>query len=75
MLDFDLLFVLGICLGVLILPAVVSAILDGRAPRTPALLLIISALMIGYAVLQKPTGYSLASIPDVFANVIARYTN
>lgn len=75
MVDLDLIFVLGVCLAVLILPAIVSAILDGRTPRTPALLLVISALMIGYAAFEKPSAYTLSNIPDVFANVIARYTN
>jgi len=70
--DTDLLFVLGIALVVLSLPAIVSALIDGRAPRTPALL--IAASMIGYAILQRPMAYNFDQIPDVFARVIARYT-
>jgi hypothetical protein len=72
--DTDLLFVLGIALVVLSLPVIVSALIDGRAPRTPALLILIAASMIGYAILQRPMAYNFDQIPDVFARVIARYT-
>ena len=72
--DTDLLFVLGIVLVVLTIPAIISALIDGRAPRTPAFLVIISALMIGYAVQQKPGSYGFDKIPDTFVRVIARYT-
>ncbi|MCA1775069.1 MAG: hypothetical protein R6V30_14045 [Paracoccaceae bacterium] len=72
--DTDLLFVLGIALVVLSLPAIVSALIDGRAPRTPALLILIAGSMIGYAILQRPMAYSFELIPDVIARVVARYT-
>lgn len=71
--DLDLLFVLGICLAVLMVPAVVSAILDGRAPRTPAFLVVVSAVLIGYPIVQKPGSYSFQNIPDIFAKVIGQY--
>ena len=73
--DTDLLFVLGLALGVLAIPAIVSALLDGRAPRTPAYLLIIGGLMVGYAVLQKPSTYNFDTIDDTVTRVIARYTS
>lgn len=71
--DLDLLFVLGVALGVLMIPAVVSAILDGRTPRTPAILLIVSGLMIGYPIMQKPNAYSFAEIPELVTKVLGRY--
>lgn len=73
--DPDLLFVLGMSLGVLVIPAIVSALIDGRAPRTPAMLLIIGGLMIGYAVMQRPASYSFDNIPATFSKVITRYTS
>lgn len=73
--DLDLLFVLGICLAVFMVPAVVSAILDGRTPRTPAFLVIVSGLLIGYPILEKPSSYSFSGIPNTFTSVIARYVN
>lgn len=73
--DTDLFFVLGLALGVLMIPAIASAVLDGRAPRTPAFLMIIGGLMIGYAVMQKPNTYSFDTIDDTVVRVIGRYTN
>lgn len=72
--DPDLLFVLGLVLGVFTIPAIVSAIIDGRAPRTPAMLVIIGGLMIGYAVQQRPNAYGFDTIPETFVKVVARYT-
>lgn len=71
--DSDLLFVLGIVLSVLMVPAIISALIEGRAPRTPAILVIVGGLMIGYAVMQKPMTYGFNTIPDTFVRVIARY--
>lgn len=71
--DADLLFVLGIVLGVFSIPSITSALLDGRPPRTPAVLILIGALMIGYAVQKKPGTYGFDTIPDAFSRVIARY--
>jgi hypothetical protein len=73
--DTDLLFVLGLVLGVFTIPAMMSALIDGRAPRTPAMLVIIGGLMIGYAVQQKPNTYGFDTIPETFVRVVARYTN
>ena len=73
--DLDLMFVLGFVLAVLAIPAAVSALLDGRAPRTPAYLIIIGGLMIGYAVNQRPTSYGFDTLPDVFVRVVGRYLN
>ncbi len=73
--DLDLLFVIGVCLVVLLVPAIFSAILDGRTPRTPALLVIISCFLIGYPIFERPGAYSFANIPDVFAKVVGQYIN
>jgi hypothetical protein len=73
--DPDLLFVLGISLGVFTIPAIFSALIDGRAPRTPAFLIIIGGLMIGYAVQARPAAYGFDTIPETFARVIASYAN
>ena len=73
--DTDLLFVLGITLAVLMIPSIISALIDGRAPRTPALLMIIGGLMIGYAVMQRPMAYGFDTILDTFVRVIGRYSS
>lgn len=73
--DPDLLFVLGCVLGVLTVPALVSAISDGRAPRAPSLLVVMAGGMIAFAVAERPGAYSFETLPDVFAKVISRALN
>lgn len=73
--DTDLIFVVGFFVIVLSIPAIVSAFLDGRAPRAPALIILIGALMIGYAVRERPMAYSLETVPDVILRVFVHLTN
>ena len=73
--DSDLLFVAGLAICVISVPAIFSAFLDGRAPRTAAYLMVIGGLMVGYAVYEKPNVYALEKVPDVLVRVIGRYTN
>jgi hypothetical protein len=68
--DPDTFFVLGLVLGVLAIPAVVSAISDGRAPRFATIILLGAGTMVVYAISQKPGGYALEDIPTVFSRVI-----
>ncbi len=70
----DLIFVVGVIISIFAIPAIVSAFLDGRAPRAPALIILIGALMIGYAVQQRPMSYSLDTVPEVFLRVVADFT-
>lgn len=72
--DTDLIFVVGVVIAVLSIPAIVSAFMDGRPPRAPALIILIGAVMIGYAVRERPMTYSLDTVPDAFLRVIADYT-
>ena len=67
--DPDTFFVLGLVLGVLSVPAVVSAISDGRAPRLASIILVIAGAMVVYAISQKPAGYAMEDVPAVFATV------
>ncbi len=70
--DPDVLFVLGCIICVLAVPAVISAFADGRAPRAPALIILIAGGMITYAIIERPGNYSLETMPDVFARVISQ---
>lgn len=72
-LDSDLLLVLGIALAGLSIPSIMSAVIDGRAPRASALTILIAGGMTLYAIQSQPGGYTLQEIPDVFVRVIARY--
>lgn len=66
----DVVFVLGVVVAVLSIPAVVSAYLDGRPARVPAIIVLIGGLMIGYAISLRPGAYSMQTLPDVFVRVI-----
>ena len=63
----------GVALGVLTVPALFSALTDGRPPRAGAILALIAGVLIALAVSQRPGGYSIAEIPDAFYRVFARY--
>lgn len=70
----DLIFIVGVAIAILAIPAIVSAFLDGRTPRAPALVILIGALMIGYAVRERPMAYTFDTIPDVLMRVIADFS-
>ena len=70
----DFIFVLGVALGILAVPAIVSAYVDERPPRGPAVIVLISALMVGYAMIDRPGAYSWSTLPDVLVRTIAALT-
>ncbi|MEM7074140.1 MAG: hypothetical protein AAGA28_18390 [Pseudomonadota bacterium] len=69
----DLFMAIGILLGVFSIPAVLSALSEGRAPRVAAFTIVTAGLMVLWAVTQRPGGYTLREIPDVFVRVVAEY--
>ncbi|MEM1430976.1 MAG: hypothetical protein AAGG09_16085 [Pseudomonadota bacterium] len=69
----DLFLVIGLVIGALSIPAVISAFSESRPPRAAAIMIMISAGLILAAVLQKPGGYSLGEVPDVFVGVVAGF--
>ncbi|MQQ10440.1 hypothetical protein GFB49_18395 [Epibacterium sp. SM1979] len=71
--DPDLCLIVGLGLGVLSVPALLSAISDSRAPRSGGLTLLVAVSLIAFAVNQKPGGYSIEQIPDVFFGVVGRF--
>ncbi|QYK42292.1 MAG: hypothetical protein KF887_03970 [Paracoccaceae bacterium] len=73
--DPDLMMVVGVTVGVLTLPSLFSAFMDGRAPRAGAILALISGVLIAVAVSQRPGGYAIGEIPDAFFRVFGRYIN
>lgn len=68
--DPDVCLIAGLALGLLSLPALLSAISDSRAPRGGGLTLLIAVGLVAYAVTQKPGGYAVEQIPDVFFRVL-----
>jgi hypothetical protein len=73
--DTDLVLTLGIVFLVLTLPSLLSAWVEGRAPRIGAVMLIASTAMIVTAVLFHPGGYAISDIPGVMIAVVARIIN
>ena len=72
--DTDTVFVLGLGLAVLSIPAIVSAISNGRRPRIATITMMIAGTMVVYAMSQKPGGYKIENIPTVVAKVVGSFT-
>lgn len=68
-------FVIGLVVLALAVPAVVGAIFEGRTPTTVALLVLIGGGLVGVAVYQRPGFYSISTVPDVFVRVVGQYLN
>ena len=71
--DPDLALIIGLILGVFSIPSIMSAFSEGRAPRVAAFTVIAAGCLVVWAVSQKPGGYAIMEIPDVFARVVARF--
>jgi len=66
----DLALVLGLVISGFSIPAIVSAFSDSRAPRAAALMVLIGGSLVAWAVIEKPGGYTMDQIPDVFMKVV-----
>ncbi|MEO0937716.1 MAG: hypothetical protein AAFY38_06140 [Pseudomonadota bacterium] len=71
----DIALVLGIIIGGLSVPSILSALSDSRAPRASALTILIAAGLVYYAFTTHPGGYTLQDIPDAFVRVVALVVN
>lgn len=71
--DPDLFLVLGIVIGALAVPSILSAVSDNRAPRASALTILIAFGLVFFAFSQKPGGYTMDDIPRAFVEVVSRF--
>jgi len=71
--DADLAMALGVVLAVFSVPALLSAMSEGRTPRVGALVLMTAGGLMLWAISNKPGGYTVAELPAVILNVMARY--
>ena len=71
--DPDLIFTIGVVLGVFSLPAMLSAFSERRAPRVAALTVVLAGIRILWAVRENPGRYSIGGIPDIFVKVVGEY--
>ncbi|MEL6100562.1 MAG: hypothetical protein AAFV87_08865 [Pseudomonadota bacterium] len=72
--DPDLMFVIGLLIGGFSIPSIFSAISDGRAPRASAITILLAFGCVLYAINNKPGGYTIDQVPEVFVEVISRFT-
>jgi hypothetical protein len=69
-LDPDLALVIGIVIGVLAIPSLVSAVSERRAPRVSAVALLLSGVLIIFAFRNTMVPYTVDSLPNVVMKVI-----
>ncbi len=63
-------FVLGVVIGGLSIPAVISAFSQGNPPRMAMILAMAGGGLVVAAMAQNPNGYSFETVPRVFGEVI-----
>lgn len=73
--DTDLFLTIGIVLGILTVPALLSGWTEGRLSRVGTLMLLAASGLIVVALTQKPGGYGFGEIPEVMMQVVGRYVN
>lgn len=73
--DPDLILTIGVVLGVLTIPSLLSAWTDGRTPRFGAIMALTSGALIAFAASNKASGYAIADVPHVMLSTIARILN
>lgn len=69
--DSDTALVIGLLVAGFSAPSIVSAISDGRAPRTAMVALVVGGGLVLFALSQKPGGYRIEDVPRAFIRVIA----
>jgi len=70
----DLSLVAGLLLLLLAAPSLLSALIGARARGLPLALVLIGALLVGYAEMASPAGYRAQDIPEAVLRVIAWIT-
>jgi hypothetical protein len=71
----DQFFVMGLLVGLLSIPALISAFSEGRPPRAAAIMVMIAIALVLLALLQKPGGYEVGDIPQVVVRVVSDLVN
>lgn len=73
--DADQMMVLGLVLGALSIPSLLSAFSESRAPRVGTILVLTAGGLIAFAATSKPGGYEIAELPQVVFRVVGQLMN
>jgi hypothetical protein len=73
--EFDHIFVIGLCLIAFAIPSAVSARSDRRWPKAAILMLLIGAGSLIFAIRENPGVYTLETVDDVIVSVIGGLVN
>jgi hypothetical protein len=69
----EFILVFGIVIGILTIPSMFRAAIDGNPPRAAALAIVVAGGMIVYAVYTTPGGFSVNELPDMFTRVVKSF--
>jgi hypothetical protein len=72
-LDTDLIFFLGLLLGMLAIPAIISSLSENYVPTGGLVSMGLGVGLILLAILLAPDRYSVAAVPDLFYSMLGRY--
>lgn len=73
--DSDLYLTIGVILGALSIPSLLSAYSEGRPPRAGSVLVLAAGALVAAALWNKPDGYAVEDIPQAIFRVIGRFVN
>jgi len=73
--DTDLALTVGIVLAVLSIPSLLSAWVDGRAPRVGAIMAMAGLGLVVTALVASPGGYEFNQVPEVLLRTVSRFFN
>jgi hypothetical protein len=71
--DTDLALTVGILLTVLSVPSLLSAWVDGRAPRIGAIMVLVGLALIVTALVESPGGYEFNQVPAIMLKTITGF--
>jgi hypothetical protein len=71
--DTDLALTVGILLTVLSVPSLLSAWVDGRAPRIGAIMVLVGLALIVTALVESPGGYEFNQVPTIMLKTITGF--
>lgn len=69
--DNDFILVLGVFIGAMAAPALVSSFSAGRSQRATLMYFVVGGGLISWAIYQQPNTYSVDGMPNLIVSVLA----